>query len=126
MDKIENVGILSLGVYLPPEIRRNDWWPESTVAKWREKLAQNLARPQSADDTFLTEGIRRTLGGMSEFGDDPFKGAQERRGMPGGKDSSAMGAFARRDASERSGSSPPQSGRRLVSSPIPDYLTLPP
>src|SRR5260370_9134798 len=91
MDKIENVGILSLGVYLPPEIRRNDWWPESTVAKWREKLAQNLARPQSADDTFLTEGIRRTLGGMSEFGDDPFKGAQERRGESEGNEPSAMG-----------------------------------
>jgi 3-oxoacyl-[acyl-carrier-protein] synthase III len=125
MDKIENVGILSLGVYLPPEIRRNDWWPESTVAKWREKLAQNLARPQSADDTFLTEGIRRTLGGMSEFGDDPFKGAQERRVMPEGMDSSEMETFAGRDAIERSGISPDQIGLLLVYSQLPDYLTVP-
>ncbi len=125
MDKIENVGILSLGVYLPPEIRRNDWWPESTVAKWREKLAQNLARPQSADDTFLTEGIRRTLGGMSEFGDDPFKGAVERRIMPEGMSSSDMETYAGQDAIDRLGISPDEIGLLLVFSQLPDYITIP-
>jgi len=53
------VGIVGLGFYLPPEVRRNDWWAPSLVDHWME-------RRQAAPHEEL----------------DPFQGTVERRIMP--------------------------------------------
>lgn len=45
-----NVGILGLGVYLPPEVRRNDWWPEAHVARWMEARGAAAERHVMPDD----------------------------------------------------------------------------
>ena len=37
------VGILGVGLHLPSEIRKNDWWSDEVVAGWQEKV--NLTRP---------------------------------------------------------------------------------
>ena len=29
-----SVGILGIGIHLPPEVRKNDWWPASVVDRW--------------------------------------------------------------------------------------------
>ncbi len=123
MSSISNVGILGMGIYLPPTVRTNDWWPAPVVQKWREKLNENLARPQSEAPT--TPGIRRTLEGMAQFGDDPFKGAVERRIMPEGMSSSDMETLAAQDALNRAGLRPGDIDLLLVFSQLPDYITIP-
>src|SRR5260370_42131871 len=83
MSSISNVGILGMGIYLPPTVRTNDWWPAPVVQKWREKLNENLARPQREAPT--TPRIRGTLEGIAQFGDPPLHGAGERRLKPSGR-----------------------------------------
>ena len=31
------VGILGIGTYLPPTVRKNDFWPRHTIEKWADK-----------------------------------------------------------------------------------------
>jgi 3-oxoacyl-[acyl-carrier-protein] synthase-3 len=98
-----NVGILGLGVYLPEQIRKNDWWPESVVAKWRDKKAQTITRYEGADDSSMTEGLKRTLAALAALGDDPFQGSVERRIMPEEITTTDMETWAARKAIERAG-----------------------
>jgi hypothetical protein len=32
---MQPIGILGLGLYLPPLVRENDFWPPDVVATWR-------------------------------------------------------------------------------------------
>ena len=45
-----NIGILGLGRYLPPIIRRNDHWPAAIVDAWRAHQARSLTRNAGSDD----------------------------------------------------------------------------
>ena len=65
-----NVGIRGLGVYLPPEVRRNDWWAEH-VARWMEER-RAAARPLPEA---RTEGERRVLEQLAIQVRDPFQGS---------------------------------------------------
>ena len=40
--KQQSVGILGVSAYLPPGIRKNDFWPEEVSRKWQEKAAKRL------------------------------------------------------------------------------------
>ena len=43
-----SVGILSVGMHLPEDIRRNDWWPASFKSKFEERAkAMGAAVPES-------------------------------------------------------------------------------
>src|SRR5437868_2627100 len=81
-----SVGILGIGVYLPETVRRNDWWPESVVARWRDKALHRVEHLPVA----LTDGVQRALDAMAEFRDDPFNGSVERRVMRDDEWSSEM------------------------------------
>lgn len=119
------VGILGVGVFLPAEIRRNDWWNPALVEKWRKKMAENLVRPRHDPDDPVSEGVRRVVEAMGEFADDPFKGAVERRVMPHGMVSSDMEVAAAEDAIARSGTDRSMIDLLLVHSQLPDYLNVP-
>ena len=41
-----DVGIHSIGLFLPERVRANDWWPADEVDRWRERMAH---RATSAD-----------------------------------------------------------------------------
>jgi hypothetical protein len=69
------VGILGIGMYMPPEVRRNDWWPPEVVARW---VAQRHASPPRLP-AVLSDGARRILQAHAEQADDPFLGTVERR-----------------------------------------------
>lgn len=70
------VGILGIGSYLPPEIRRNDWWPKNLVERWVRERPAPGPRP---DVSKLSEAARRIVAALSVQADDPFQGAVERR-----------------------------------------------
>jgi 3-oxoacyl-[acyl-carrier-protein] synthase-3 len=116
-----NAGILGIGVYLPETVRRNDWWPEHVVARWREKAlhrVDSLPIPR-------TEGVERALAAMNELRDDPFNGAVERRVMAPEQWSSEMELAAAREALERSGIAPEQIDALISFTVVPDYLSVP-
>lgn len=71
------IGLISAAAYLPPEVRRNDWWPTATVERW---AALRGAPPPPAGR--LTPAMARVLAEMAQQAVDPFQGVTERRVMP--------------------------------------------
>lgn len=120
---MSSVGILGLGTYLPPIVRKNDWWPAETVAKWSDRMALQATRAEPASGS-LTPGQKITLAAMAEYANDPFRGAIERRIMPPEMTASEMEAHAAREAIERSGIDPEQIDVILTNCPAPDRLLV--
>jgi 3-oxoacyl-[acyl-carrier-protein] synthase-3 len=117
--KATSIGILSLGVFLPPEVRRNDWWPPEVVARWTEA---RKAAPRPAPPATLTEGQRRVLDALSKQSGDPFLSTVERRVMPDGMTVHEMEEQAARAAIERAGIAPREIDLLLSQTVTPDYL----
>ena len=117
------VGILGIGIHLPNEVRKNDWWPDELQRKWQERA--NLTRPGHGVDDAQTEGARLTLEAMRSFKDDPFKGAIERRIMPKGTNPSDMEVAAAEDAIARAGIPRDEIDLVMVYSQLPDFLVVP-
>ncbi len=113
-----NVGILGLGVYLPAEIRRNDWWPAEVVARW---MAEPRAAPKPPPER-LTEGARRVIQAMSEQALDPFRSAVERRVLPAGMNVLDMEEHAARAALAQAGVEPGAIDLLLTYTLVPDDL----
>lgn len=118
-----SVGILGLGTYLPPTVRTNDWWSPDVVARWTERMALQATRAEAPSDA-MTPGQRVTLAAMTEFANDPFRGARERRVMPDTMTASEMEANAAREAIERAGIDPREIGAVLAQTPVPDQLMV--
>lgn len=72
------IGLLAAATYLPPEIRRNDWWPSATVERWMALRAAPPPPPAGA----LTPAMAHVLAEMAGQAVDPFQGVTERRVMP--------------------------------------------
>jgi 3-oxoacyl-[acyl-carrier-protein] synthase-3 len=111
------IGILDIGIYLPPEVRRNDWWPADTVARWTERARS----AQPATPGPLSASGARIMSAVAALADDPFQGAVERRVMAADMSSSDMEASAARDALERAGIDPGEIDLLLVHSVAPDH-----
>lgn len=97
------VGILGIGLYLPPEIRRNDWWSKEVVDRWTRRRPAPGPRP---DLTQLSDAARRIVAALATQSDDPFQGSVERRILAAEMTVVDMEANASRDAIERAGISP--------------------
>lgn len=119
-----DVGVLGLGTYLPPHVRTNDWWPESAIARWREKPAHRATQGQAAAPTEMTAGAQITLTAMAEYADDPFRGARERRVMGDDMTIHDMESSAAREAIERAGISVDQIDVILTQTPVPEHLMV--
>jgi 3-oxoacyl-[acyl-carrier-protein] synthase-3 len=116
-----NAGILGIGVHLPDTVRRNDWWPEAIVARWRERAlhrVEKLPLPRTA-------GVDRALAAMNALRDDPFNGAVERRVMTTEQWSSEIEIPAAREALLRSGVPASEIDLVISFSVVPDYLSAP-
>lgn len=118
-----NAGILGLGIYLPPDIRTNDWWPQSTVAKWAERMALQATRAAPVVDS-LTLGQKLTLKAMSDLAHDPFRGSVQRRIIADDMTASQMEAAAAREAIARAGIRADEIDVILTNSPAPDRLMV--
>jgi 3-oxoacyl-[acyl-carrier-protein] synthase III len=113
-----NVGILGLGLYVPPSVRKNDWWPADVVARWRE---QRRAAPKPVLPSLLSEGAKLVLRAEAEHAGDPFRGTVERRVLAPEMTVLDMEERAAREAIERSGIDPARIDLLLTHTVVPDY-----
>ncbi len=101
---MSNVGIHSIGVYLPEEVRRNDYWPQALVDGWRTKRQKLPSFKEIVStDAAPSSSEAAVLSAIAEYADDPFQGAVERRVAPDSMTASEMEVRAARDAIERAG-----------------------
>jgi 3-oxoacyl-[acyl-carrier-protein] synthase III len=121
----KSIGIIGVGTYIPPDIRPNSWWPESTVAKWRDKTASRLGKIKEylKDDDSLAAKL--TIQALEELKDDPFQGIKERRTTPENMKASDMETIAAREAIERAGINKDEIDMVLSHQICADYINLP-
>lgn len=96
----QRIGILGIGVYLPPEVRRNDWWSPQLVERWMNVRPEPL--PASTFEG-LGPGAHRVMEALKVQARDPFQGAVERRVLPRSMSVFDMEEQAARAALQRSG-----------------------
>ncbi|MBL8627324.1 MAG: hypothetical protein JNK64_38930 [Myxococcales bacterium] len=116
------VGILGLGVHLPPEIRTNAWWPRDAVDRWRERMALRATLPDLPPDA--PAGVRATIDAMARYADDPFRGAVTRRVMTPPATTTDMEAAAARAALEDAGIAATDVDVLLTQTPVPERLMV--
>jgi 3-oxoacyl-[acyl-carrier-protein] synthase-3 len=114
-------GILGIGVYLPENVRRNDYWPAAVVDRWRQK---SLHRIESVSIE-RTEGVQRALDAMAKLRNDPFNGSVERRVMDSDQWSSEMETVAAQRALADAGIDAAQIDALISFTLVPDYLCGP-
>jgi 3-oxoacyl-[acyl-carrier-protein] synthase-3 len=119
-----SVGILGVGVYLPEEVRTNDWWSKETVAKWKERAEYKVLRPEEPPPG-LSHAGRLTWEEMEKVRLDPFIGIKERRVAPTGMLASEMEIRAAQDALARSGIDASQIDLLLCYETVPDFYGAP-
>jgi len=71
---VTTVGILGLGMCLPPTIRGNDWWPADIVQRWSKMPPPANVRPVSVP----TPGMRAVVEAHSKTRSDVFQGTAQR------------------------------------------------
>jgi len=120
-----NVGILGMGAYLPPDVRKNDWWPDAVVEQWSRKATARVVRAESAAESAASASERAILKAMADIAADPFRGSRERRVMPEGMISSDMEQRAALEAMERAGVKTDEIDLLLTHTQVPDYLAVP-
>jgi 3-oxoacyl-[acyl-carrier-protein] synthase-3 len=120
-----NVGIHGIGLYLPEEIRRNDWWPAAIVDSWTQKKAQKLPSISKIVEGAAAGGANpaaaAVMAAIGEYANDPFQGSVERRVAPDSMNASEMEVRAARDAIERAGIRADQIEFVLSHSALSDY-----
>jgi 3-oxoacyl-[acyl-carrier-protein] synthase III len=124
----KRVGILGVGVYLPDEIRTNDFWPAAVAATWLQKWQERLPSMSnwySEDEQAPSSGIAQVLAALMDIKNDPFQGSIERRVAPLDMPSSQMEIRAAKDALERANIPASEIGMLVSYSSVPDYLTTP-
>jgi len=114
-----SVGIRGLGLYLPDEVRRNDFWPPDVTGAWMQRRPQRPAVPPEHE---LTDGARRILEAQARQAADPFQGTVERRIMPTGMSLLDMEERAARVALDRAGVAVDQIDLLLTNQTVPDVL----
>lgn len=119
------LGIYGIGTYLPPIVRKNDWWPQDVVAAWRERQARSITRSVAEPEDPPTEGMRVTLQAMAQFKTDPFEGAVQRHVMPDDMRTSDMEVLAARDAIARADIDPGAIDLMLTQSTGPNFVHVP-
>lgn len=115
------VGILGIGTYLPPEVRRNDWWSDEVVARWRVQQAQRMDALRRAP-AMPTEGMQRVVGATLALDGDPFEGAVTRHVLGPEQTSLEMERAAAEDAIARAGIDRGAIDLLLSYPAVPDYL----
>lgn len=112
-----SIGLIGVATYLPPEIRRNDWWPRATVERWR-----SAGSPPPPAPGALTPGMARVIAEMAGQAIDPFQGMIERRVMPPDMTSVDMESEAAERAIATAGIDRGEIDVLLTHTAVPEYL----
>lgn len=112
------VGIRAVGMYEPPIVRRNDWWPAELVRQW---VAQRQARPRLSLPSGSTPGEQRIFHAMVDQAADPFLRTVERRVVPPELSILDIQERAARDAIGRAGIDPAEIDLVLCHSIVHDH-----
>lgn len=118
-----SAGIYGIGVYLPEQIRTNDWWSREIIESWTERASAKLDRAAAPEED--VETTRIVLEEMGKLRGDNFKGSRERRIMPDGMLTSQMEHIAAKRAVEAAGIDAQEIGLVLSTTSTPDYLMIP-
>lgn len=111
------VGLLGVATYLPPEVRRNDWWPPATVERWQRERAALPPPPAPR-----TAAMARVLAALAAQADDPFQGVVERHVMPDAMTSVDMEVQAAERAIANARIDRREIDVLLVQTLVPEYL----
>lgn len=120
---MKSAGILAVGMYAPPAVRKNDFWPADVVARWIE---QRREAPRPALPSYLTEGERRCLAAHAEQEADPFLGTVERRVLGPESTILDMEERAARDAIARAAIDPAEIDLLLTHTIVQDHQLMNP
>jgi 3-oxoacyl-[acyl-carrier-protein] synthase-3 len=112
------VGIHGVGLYLPPVVRHNDWWPSDVVARWQSARRT----PPPPPIVPLSPGAARVAEAMREQAADPFQGAVARHVMPDDMTVLDMAEQAARQAIARARVAAGDIDLLLTSTALPDVL----
>jgi 3-oxoacyl-[acyl-carrier-protein] synthase III len=118
----QSIGISSIGLHLPQEVRTNSWWPQTTVNEWMKRAVRTRRAMEEEYPRLESEGQRMALRRAMDELDDPFRGSVERRVLAADRSVASMEAAAARDAIERAGIDASEIDALLVHSYVPDYL----
>lgn len=78
-------------MFLPPEVRRNDWWPDALTQSWLEARRRSAASAAPAAPAApASHAVNQIIAAMAEQSADPFQGAVQRHVMPEGMSSADM------------------------------------
>jgi 3-oxoacyl-[acyl-carrier-protein] synthase III len=122
--KKQAIGVLSVGVYLPEETRKNDWWPSSAVETWPQRMASVLRHTEDQMPFPMTEGVKQAIDSLRSVSGDPFLGVRERRVMPDGMLPHEMEIRAAEDCLGRAAIDRHEIGIVMVHSMVPSFHTF--
>lgn len=114
------VGIRGIGLYLPPQVRSNDWWPPEVVARWQ--AARSGTPPANPAAAPASPGAARVAAALAEQAADPFQGAVERRVIADDMTVLDMAEHAARSAIARAGVAPGDIDLLLTHTVMPEVL----
>lgn len=114
-----SVGIRGVALYLPPIVRRNDWWPSEVVARWQSDRARQRVSPPTGP---LSPGATRVLAALAEQAADPFQETVARHVMPDDMTVLDMAEQAARLAITRAGVAAHDIDLLLTYTVMPDVL----
>jgi 3-oxoacyl-[acyl-carrier-protein] synthase-3 len=103
-----------IGVFLPEEVRRNDWWSAEIVERWKTS--------PPTDNPVVATQEGRVMEALRALASDPFAGSVERRVMPDSMLASDMEIAAAQQALTWAGIDKQDVGLLLVSSCMPDLI----
>lgn len=123
MRKPVPVGVVGLGVALPPEVRPNTWWDGKLAPRDEgQRRGDALALERSAEGASNPVPPEILAAMAPLLGDELFRGARSRRVLADALDSSDLEAEAGRAALADAGVDPDEIDLVLVHSLMPDRL----
>ncbi len=102
----ERVGILGVGSYVPPTVRKNDWWPPEFRARFEQGRQKDVTTPEVLLSRAKTPAQRVQFEHMLETYNDPFRGTVERRVLDPQHPPSFMEIEAAKKALRHAGTDP--------------------
>jgi 3-oxoacyl-[acyl-carrier-protein] synthase III len=110
------IGVLGVGLNLPPTVRRNDWWSAAIVDEWVAKRRAALPAPPPTSPT-----EQRIYAALAAQAADPFQLAVERHVISPGQTHTDMEEAAARVALERAEVGVEQIDLLLTHQIVPEY-----